>query len=394
MKFALRVAYSIQLILGSPNMCRAPAGFTTPWTLGYHLSCPWYLLVHRAHSRVPRNLNTSTQTADNVHNHGGLRTRLNTTTQSLKYIYLLPQGVPMKLKLRMTQYHCVLCHSAFQASPMYLEGQQGVAGLSAEGAAIIHSMVPWCPALFKCPESLDLKGLLGTNTVAWMNEVQQTRLGGDRCQSHVMLSSQYLNAVVDGLSFCRCVWVTDAKTNHAFSPKSLLGAAKWWKDTGSKIWHLWFFSPPSMILLIDPCKHESSSQRTEVETALEVLSSAVGVQWLRLLLGTHFWFKYLMILIKQHFNFLCDPANDPLDPIMSNNGGNELEWGGLQFSPWVLQLCGAVVEHVSWTAAIHPVALRMTWCIKAIAAAGYFVSARCSALAWAWAVLRPGLFPS
>lgn len=151
-----------------------------------------------------------------------------------------------------------------------------------------------------------------------------------------------------------------------------------------------FFSPPSMILLIDPCKHESSSQRTEVE----VLSSAVGVQWLRLLLGTHFWFKYLMILIKQHFNFLCDPANDPLDPIMRNNGGNELEWGGLQFSPWVLQLCGAVVEHVSWTAAIHPVALRMTWCIKAIAAAGYFVSARCSALTWAWAVLRPGLFPS
>lgn len=39
-----------------------------------------------------------------------------------------------------------------------------------------------------------------------------------------------------------------------------------------------FFSPPSMILLIDPCKHESSSQRTEVETALEVLGSAVGVQ--------------------------------------------------------------------------------------------------------------------
>lgn len=79
-----------------------------------------------------------------------------------------------------------------------------------------------------------------------------------------------------------------------------------------------------MILLIDTCKHESSSQRTEVETALEVLSSALGVQWLRLLLGTHFRFKYLMILIKQHFNFLWDPANDPLDPIMRNNGGNEL----------------------------------------------------------------------
>lgn len=62
--------------------------------------------------------------------------------QSLKYIYLLPQGVPMKLKLGMTQYCCVLCHSAFQASPMYLEGQQGVAGPSAEGTAIIHSMVP------------------------------------------------------------------------------------------------------------------------------------------------------------------------------------------------------------------------------------------------------------
>lgn len=49
---------------------------------------------------------------------------------------------------------------------MYLEGQQGVAGLSAESAAIIHSMVPWCPALFTCPESLNLKGLLETNTVA------------------------------------------------------------------------------------------------------------------------------------------------------------------------------------------------------------------------------------
>lgn len=142
MKFALRRAYSIQLILGRPNLCRAPPGFTTPWTLEYHLSCPWYLLVHSAHSRVPRYLNTSTQTADNVHKHGGLRTCLNIATQSLKYIYLLPQGVPMKLKLRMAQYRCVLRHSAFQASPVDLEGQQGVAGLSAEGAAIIHSMVP------------------------------------------------------------------------------------------------------------------------------------------------------------------------------------------------------------------------------------------------------------
>lgn len=42
----------------------------------------------------------------------------------------------------------------------------------------------------------------------------------------------------------------------------------------------------------------------------------------------HFWFKYLMTLIKQHLNFLCDRLSVPFDHIMSNNGWNELQWRG------------------------------------------------------------------
>lgn len=42
--------------------------------------------------------------------------------------------------------------------------------------------------------------------------------------------------------------------------------------------------------------------------------------------AVHFWFKYLMTLIKQHLNFLWDPVSVPLDHIMRNNGWNELQW--------------------------------------------------------------------
>lgn len=149
-------------VLGSLNMLIASTGFSKPWMLGYHLMCPWYLQIHIAHSWLQRYLNFSTQTTDNVHKHGGLRTWLNIATQSLK------QGTPMMLKLRM--YYCrFLCCCALRAFSGYLEGQQGITGVSAEGTAIIHSTLP-----LKCPENPDLKGLLGTNSVARMKFSKQS----------------------------------------------------------------------------------------------------------------------------------------------------------------------------------------------------------------------------
>lgn len=88
---------------------------------------------------------------------------------------MLPQRTPMKLKLWITQHNsllCILCHSALQAFPVYLGGQQGTTGLSAEGITIIQSMLPHIAS--KRPESLDLKGLLGANTVTRMKFGKQS----------------------------------------------------------------------------------------------------------------------------------------------------------------------------------------------------------------------------
>lgn len=78
----------------------------------------------------------------------------------------------------------------------------------------------------------------------------------------------------------------------------------------------------------------------------------------------HFWFKYLMILIKQHLNFLWDPVSVPLDHIMSNNGWNELQWRGCVQSRGSAAVCdGSRTRQLNCS---HPLSgiLPMKQCIK------------------------------
>lgn len=80
----------------------------------------------------------------------------------------------------------------------------------------------------------------------------------------------------------------------------------------------------------------------------------------------HFWFKYLMTLIKQHLNFLWDPVNVPLDHIMSNNGWNELQWEAAVQSGGSAAVCdGSRTRQLNRS---HPVSgiLPMKWCIKTV----------------------------
>lgn len=106
----------------------------------------------------------------------------------------------------------------------------------------------------------------------------------------------------------------------------------------------------------------------------------------------HFWFKYLMMLIKQHLNFLWDPVNVPLDHIMSNNGWNELQWRA------AVQSGGsAAVGDGSGTHQLnrsHPVSgiLPMKRCIKQYYWCSCFISASFSGSALACSVACTFLF--
>lgn len=176
------------LILGSLNTLRALTGFTTLWRLEYHPTCPWYLLIQSAHSRGQRYLSFSTQTTVNGRNHGGwkaerwhrkLKIYLHAASEKACEVEA-QDNMFSPMLLRITGLPCVL---------------RGLAGLhrSAEGMAIVHSMAPHITS--KRPESLDLKDLLGANTVTGVKFSKQSwRTLGDSHMWYFLLS--YLNTMV------------------------------------------------------------------------------------------------------------------------------------------------------------------------------------------------------
>lgn len=144
----------------------------------------------------------------------------------------------------------------------------------------------------KRPESLDLKGLLGANA----GHQSEAKLEDIRWQSHAIFSSQLSKhrgaCGEQHLAVSRESLL--GKRTVPFLSTSLLWATNRSKDTRSKIWHLRFVAVvvvvvvPAVILLIETRKHKSSHRCTEVDTALEILCSALGAQRLLPLLHNSF----------------------------------------------------------------------------------------------------------
>lgn len=103
------------------------------------------------------------------------------------------------------------------------------------------------------------------------------------------------------------------------------------------IWH-YFFSPSCDLfsVLQTPSTNKNDEQVERIPCKFSALLCVYYDCFS--CYAIHFWFKYLMTLIKQHLNFLWDPASVPLDHIMSNNGWNELRWRGCSSVSRVLQL--------------------------------------------------------
>lgn len=134
---------------------------------------------------------------------------------------------------------------------------KGITWLSVEGTPSLTT----CCFIFsvKCPESLDLKGLLGTITITWMKFSKQSlRLISKSHMWHCFLQN-YLNVLVDGRSvFCSCLSHSYEKEPCFFSDELLNGAKIYWKhDLAPGT----FFSLYHLFVLIDTHKYRYGSLR-------------------------------------------------------------------------------------------------------------------------------------
>ena len=147
------------------------------------------------------------------------------------------------------------------------------------------------------------------------------------------------------LEFWWRLWVILVKMIHAFSHEKLLWTYQvveiLWEDRMFIYTHLrqdltpmWFFSPLLCGLYFSIAHIISRNSSSDVERMAWKFCAVLYVYYdCFSCRSIHFWFKYLMTLIKQHLNFLWDPVSVPLDHIMSNNGWNELQWWGCRWVP-------------------------------------------------------------